>query len=610
MKLQLKWSPLFSQIRFNELGKILHYFGQHIKPHRPKLFIASLYTVAVTVTSLLQPWPLKIIFDVILSGHKPSFLNRFPALSDTENLVAAVALSILALALLHGLFQYGQKFLIAGIGQRLVASVRRRLYNHIQSLSRSFHDRHHTGDLMARLTGDILRLRDLLSESFLFLFENIFLLLGMTAIMFFMDWQLSLVALSVLPLLVLASSHFSVKINKAVKKQRKKEGQMASFISETLSASNVVQAFSREDYEGGRFAEHEKSSLKQGLKALRHTENLSRTIQIFVAAGTSAVLWLGVQKVLRGVLTAGDLLVFTAYLRTMYRPVLRTATVVSHIAKATACSERIINILEIPPEIADAPDSIPAPRFQGGVVFENVTFSYDGGRDVLENISFQVKAGERVAVIGPSGAGKSTIGNLILRFYDPEKGRILIDGTNIRRFKVASLREQISVVLQAGLLFSATIRENIAYGKLDATAGEIENAARAANAHEFILQLDEGYDTAIAEKGVRLSGGQRQRIAIARAIIRNAPIIVLDEPMTALDRESESKVREALGSLIRGKTCFLITHDLEAIRDADLVLFFEDGRIVEQGRPRELAATSARYQKFSANTQQLKEREK
>ena len=597
MKPFWRLNPALGKIQPRAIRRIFGHFGPQLRPHRRTLLLAGICTLAATAMALLRPWPIKLIFDVILVPQtKAGFLEHVPLLGgSTETLLAGIALSILLIAVLAGLARYGQKFLTNSVGQKVVADIRRQLFNHIQRLSRSFHHGHHSGDLMMRLTGDILMLRELIVGSVIFLSENLLVLLGMFAIMFWMDWQLTLIAISIFPILTLVAMSFSGKIKSVTKKQRRKEGQVASVISETISGIAVVHAFARERYEGERFSRQNKASLKAGIKATRLAANLNRLVEILVAAGTCAVLWMGVKKVLAGVLTPGDLLVFTFYLSGLYKPIRRLSGLTSRMAKASACGERVISILETESEIKDAPDAIVAPPFQGEIVFEEVDFRYHPGERVLNGVSFTVKPGQMVALVGPSGVGKSSIANLLLRFYDPVEGRILIDGTDIRRYSLASLRDQIAVVLQESVLFGTTIRENIAYGKLDANTEEIVAAAKAANAHDFILELEDGYETTIGERGETLSGGQKQRIAIARAIIRNAPILILDEPMTGLDGESKAKIQEALERLMDGRTCLLITHDLQAVSEADLVLVLEERRIVERGRHSDLVARNEQY---------------
>src|SRR5207253_3650016 len=421
---------------------------------------------------------------------------------------------------------------------------------------------------------------------------------GMFAVMFALNWNLSLIVLATLPVLFYTLSSLYRKIKTSAKRQRRSEGRMVSRISEILMAVSVVQAFGRERYEEDRFETESGQTLEDSIRTARVEASATRTVEIITAVGTWAVILLGCLQVLEGRMTPGDILIFASYTTNLYKPIRGLARLSARASKAMVSAERIAEILEIEPEIQDSAQAVDASHLKGEIVFEDVSFDYGNGKSVLNNVSFTISPGQTVALVGPSGAGKSTIANLLVRFYDPQQGRILIDGTDIRQYKLASLREQIAVVLQESVLFCTTIKENIAYGKLDATMEEIVAATNAANAHDFILELEREYDTVIGERGDTLSGGQRQRIAIARALIRNAPILILDEPMRGLDVESEMAVREALKRLMAGKTCLLITHDLQAVAGADLVLVLQEGRIVERGGHSDVMARSRQYRQL------------
>jgi ATP-binding cassette, subfamily B, bacterial len=359
-----------------------------------------------------------------------------------------------------------------------------------------------------------------------------------------------------------------------------------------------VQAFGREGHEQERFEAESTEHLEESMRNARIEAAATRTVVVIGALGTAAVVLFGALQVLAGRMTPGDLLIFTSYTQSMYRPVRNLARLSNKYSKASVSAERIGEILEVEPEITDAPDAIEAFNLKGEVVFDGVSFDYGDGKDVLEDVSFAVRPGQRAALLGASGAGKSTLVSLILRLYESQKGAIYIDGVDIKDYKRKSLRRQIAIVLQDSVLFGTSIRENIAYGRLDATMEEIVAAARAANAHDFIVELEDGYETVIGERGATLSGGQRQRIAIARAIIRDARILILDEPMTGLDIESEAKIQEALDRLMAGKTCFLITHDLRAVTEADPVLFLKEGKIVQRGTHADLMSRSTYYRQL------------
>lgn len=615
MKHRLSVDLTLSKMRPRAIGRIFGHFRGHIRLHWQALLLAGICSLGISVAELLRPWPIKLIFDDVFGvrlrgGHLDLGLRLGV---EKQVLLGVLVLCFAAIAVLRSLLRHKRAQLTAGVSEKVLASIRSRLYSHILRLSRSSHDRHRSGDLLTRLTRDTGFLTKLLVESFFDISDNLLPLLGMVTVMLWMDWQLTLVALAISPFLLLAVVRFKGPVKGATTRQRNREGQITSVISETLSAISVVQAFNREGYEDERFFGQNKARMKESLEAERLTVKFDRLIDLILAAGSCVVLWLGAKKVLAGVLTPGDLLVFTAYLSRVYGLIARLTNLTIQISNATVSGERVVALLETEPAIREAPGAVVAPLFRGGIAFEEVEFGYRHGQPVIKGVSFVAKPGQVVALVGSSGAGKSTIANLLLRFYDPVRGRILLDGTDILGYTLVSLREQIAVVLQESILFATTIRENIAYGKLGASWDEIVAAARAANAHDFIMELEKGYDTILGERGGTISGGQKQRVAIARAIIRDAPILILDEPMAGLDVESEAVVRDALKCLMTGRTCLLITHDLEAVADADLILTLEDGKIVEQGTHGKLLSGRSRYRELidrQRNTASFEEKER
>jgi ABC-type multidrug transport system fused ATPase/permease subunit len=468
------------------------------------------------------------------------------------------------------------------------------VFTHLQMLPKGAANAR-TGDIIVRLTSDIKTLRDLLVNHVQRVGSYAFTFCSTLVVMALMNGYLTLLALLVVPLIFYTSVHFSRNIRAATKQKRRREGAVASIVQENLTSMVVVQAFAQEEAERRRFRAEAQQSLDASIESARLGGAFGRTIKVLSTVGTALVVWLGGMRVLSGDMSPGDLVVFVAYIAELYTPIQNISELGVQFMEALVSGERILELLQTTPRIRDRRGAIAAPVFRGDVAFENVSFGYAPGAVVLSGLSFRAAPGEIVALVGGSGAGKSTILNLLLRFFDPWEGRILIDGDDIRRLRLRSLRRQIGVVLQESVLFRRTVRENIAYGRPGAGLDEVVAAAKAAKAHEFVQALPDGYDTVLEEGGANLSGGQRQRLALARAFLRNPPILILDEPTSGLDAVTESQLTETLGELMRGKTTIIIAHRFSTIENADRILVLEHGHIVQEGRHSELIAQPGRY---------------
>jgi ATP-binding cassette, subfamily B, bacterial len=570
-----------------------------LRPHVPALLLGFLAVVGESVANLLEPWPLKLVLDDVLRSHQSheTVMRHIYALTGTDKLAVLkfACLVVLAIAVLDGICTYTEKFLTTSVGQWVTYDLRRTIYSHVQRLSLSYHDEKRTGDLISRITDDIDAIQSFIQSSLLSSVVNVFTLLGMVGVMFYLNWRFTLIALSVAPILFGIVYSYTRRIKNAARAVRKKEGEITSVVEEVLSSIRVVKAFAREDYEVHRLEQQGLETIELSLRARSLKAKLVPLVGVVVATGTALVLWFGARLVLSGALTAGSLVVFILYLGKMYKPMQELSKMTDTYSKAAVGYERIQEVLETHREIKDARRAIRAPRFRGAIEFDHVSFSYSPERPVLKDVSFSVEPGQVAALVGPTGAGKTTIISLIPRFYDPTSGAVKIDGTDIRRFQQKSMRRQISFVLQETVLFHATVWQNIAYGKPEATRDEIVRAAEIANASEFVDKLPQGYDTVLGERGMTLSGGQRQRLAIARAVIRDAPILVLDEPTTGLDSGAEQLVLEGLERLMEGRTSIMIAHRLSTIREADVIFVLQDGRIVETGSHQALLRRHGAY---------------
>ena len=579
------------------IGRIIKHFLPQIRPQSRLIAISFLALLAETGLRLLEPLPLKFIFDeIIYKGFEVESL-KVPFLDSLNSLglLTVLAFGLVAIAVLKGTMAYVSTAGMAVAATRIMSQVRANIYSHLQSLSLSFHHQAKTGDLITRVTYDVERLREVTVIAALPLLTNILTMTGMLCVMMWLNIQLALIAIAIFPLFLITTAVMSKKIHRVAKKQRQREGAMAANAAEAIGAIKVVQALSLQSRLEKTFAKQNNKSLTESAQTQKLKAGQERNVEILVAIATSIVLWRGVQLVMLRTVTPGDLLVFITYLKVAFKPMRQLAKYTGQIAKAIASGERIVSLLEIAPEVKDTPWAYPARPFRGVVEFRDVNFAYEETEATLQNIFLRALPGQKIALVGASGGGKSTLVSLLLRLYDPQQGQILIDGNDIKDYTLESLRSQISIVLQESILFAASIRDNIAYGCVDATEKEIIMAARLANAHDFIMKLPDGYDTVVGERGGTLSGGQRQRIAIARAAIRNAPIVILDEPTVGLDNRSEKIVTEALDRLTQSSTTFLITHDLKTAQNSDRIYYLEGGKILESGTHQQLMQRGKHY---------------
>ncbi|MEM7118037.1 MAG: ABC transporter ATP-binding protein, partial [Chloroflexota bacterium] len=507
-------------------------------------------------------------------------------------------LSIIIIELLISIFSYFNKFYLSSAGLYIVADIRERVFAHLQRLSLTFHESTQSGDIIYRMTADVKETKGLMVSAPQELISRGLTIVSITVVMMLFNWQLGLVAFSVIPFMYLFTRYFGETVEKTAKKLKKKEGKIASIIAENAEAMSLVKAYGLEASEKARFDEQNQASMGYEMRVVALTKTFKRVMEMMAALGTSFVLYVGARTVLNLELQPGTLVLMMTYVKELYGPIDKLSEAVLDLAKTQVAGQRLLELVENDMIIEDSPTAVPAPEFKGKIQFNDVTFAYKRDKNVLENLNIDVEAGETVALIGHSGAGKSTLISLLLRFYDPQQGEILIDGQNIQDFTQLSLRSRMTILLQGAFLFRKSIRDNIAFGRPEASDDEIVAAAKAAQAHDFIVDLPEGYDTLIVEGGKNLSGGQMQRISIARAMIRNTPILILDEPTTGLDAASEAKVNTAVRHLTQGKTTFIIAHQFSTVRHADKIALLEQGQSAQIGTHQQLLQTSAEYREL------------
>ncbi|MGJ7442787.1 ABC transporter ATP-binding protein [Aquipuribacter sp. MA13-6] len=568
------------------IRRTLRQFRPHIVQERRLLVAGSVALLSTVAMRLLEPWPLKFVIDAVVTANGADIGVAQPADLGTVLLVAS--LGLVAVVALRALAAYLMTVFFALAGNRVLTRVRAELFAHLNRLSMSFHDTARTGDLVTRVTGDIGRLQEATVTAAMPLVGNLVTLVGMLVVIAVLDWQLALVVLVVFPLFGLISVRLTRRISGVSRKQRVNEGALASLATESLGAMKLVQAYSMEKPLQDAFGGSNVKSLKEGVKAKKLAAGLERKTDVLVGVATGLVLYVGALRVVEGALTPGDLTVFLTYLKTAFRPMRDMAKYTGRLARAAASGERVVDLLRTEPDLQDRSWAREAPALRGHVEFRDVTVEYVPGHPVLRGVDLVVQPGERVGVVGPSGSGKSSLVTLLSRLRDPDRGQVLMDGHDLRDLTIASVRRQVTVVLQESVLFATTVRENIVSGAPGADMAQVVAAARLAGAHEFIEALPQGYETVVGERGTTLSGGQRQRVAIARAAIRDAPVVVLDEALTGLDTGTEDEVVEALGRLTAGRTTFVVTHDVESVRDADRVVRIESGRVTASGRPEEV----------------------
>lgn len=591
----------------------MRFWIRHLmRPYRWLFLLVLAAMLFETAASLAEPWPLKIILDNVFGSHHlphwlAGLLGGILGGTGLRQVVVLAACSAIAIAAVSGFASYVDNYFTEIVAQHVAHDLRMRTYHHLQRLSLAYYDKNQVGGLISTLTTDIGTVQTFASSGVLDILIDLFTVIGMLGLLFWLSWDFALLAALIAPFLLLFVSRFKRALKKATQEVRKNEAEIVAVEMQGLQAQRVVKAYGRQDLEEGRLRGVSLAAVESALKARRIKSLLSPLTGLAVSVCTALVLWRGASLILAGVMTAGMLTVLLSYLTKFFKPVRDLAKMANSVAQANVAIERINSIIKTDEEIVQRPNARTAKALRGEIVFDHVVFGYDAPVPVLRDVSFTIQPGEFVGIVGPTGCGKSTTISLIPRFYDPVKGRILIDGVDIRDYKVQSVRENLAIVLQDTILFRATIRENIAYGRPGATFEEIIAAAKIAGAHDFIKELPDGYNTLVGDRGLTLSGGQRQRVGIARAIARNSPILILDEPTAALDIETEASVIEAVQRTTKNRTVIMISHRLSTLRNASRIIVLKEGMIAEQGSHDHLMALGGVYEELFS-TEMDKER--